>query len=148
MKKPIYLDNAAATRLDERVLEAMKPYFFDTYAVATSEFAYSQGIEAGEALEKAIATLMNSWTAEEAKDIDVLISESDLAALEQSLRSKLSQQLQSGMEIRVGAGLAGGFRVSMKDGSSYYNFTPAEIATVLSEFLNPRLTEILQQAVS
>ena len=53
LNKPVYLDNAAATRLDERVLEAMKPYFFENYAVATSEFAYSQGIEAGEALEKA-----------------------------------------------------------------------------------------------
>ena len=40
------MDNAAATRLDERVLEAMMPCFFDTYAVATSEFGYSQGIEA------------------------------------------------------------------------------------------------------
>jgi len=39
--------------MDERVLEAMKPYFFDTYAVATSEFAYSQGIEAREALGSA-----------------------------------------------------------------------------------------------
>ncbi|MDM7917878.1 MAG: cysteine desulfurase family protein [Methanosarcina sp.] len=47
----IYLDNAACTRLDERVLEAMKPYFFDTYAVATSEFGYSMGIDAKEALE-------------------------------------------------------------------------------------------------
>jgi len=51
--KNIYLDNASATRLDERVLEAMRPYFFDTYAVATSEFGYSQGIEAREALQKA-----------------------------------------------------------------------------------------------
>ncbi|WP_410508854.1 cysteine desulfurase family protein [Methanosarcina hadiensis] len=47
----IYLDNAACTRLDERVLEAMKPYFFDTYAVATSEFGYSMGIDAKEGLE-------------------------------------------------------------------------------------------------
>ena len=55
--KLVYLDNAASTRLDERVLEAMKPYFFETYAVATSEFGYSIGIEAKEALEKARGTL-------------------------------------------------------------------------------------------
>jgi len=53
LNRPVYMDNAAATRLDERVLEAMKPYFFDIYAVATSEFAYSQGIEAREALDVA-----------------------------------------------------------------------------------------------
>ncbi|MGB9941006.1 cysteine desulfurase family protein [Methanosarcina sp.] len=47
-----YLDNAASTRLDEQVLEAMKPYLFDTYAVATSEFGYSMGIDAKEALER------------------------------------------------------------------------------------------------
>jgi cysteine desulfurase len=58
--KRIYLDNAAATRLDERVLEAMRPYFFDTYAVATSEFAYTQGIEAREALDEARASLAKS----------------------------------------------------------------------------------------
>jgi len=49
----VYLDNASATRLDELVLEAMKPYFFDTYAVATSEFGYSLGIEAREVLSGA-----------------------------------------------------------------------------------------------
>jgi len=48
-----YLDNSAVTRLDERVLETMKPYFFQTYAVATSEFGYSLGIEAREALDAA-----------------------------------------------------------------------------------------------
>jgi len=53
----IYLDNAASTRLDERVLEAMQPYFFDTYAVATSQFGYSPGIEAKDALDRARAVL-------------------------------------------------------------------------------------------
>ena len=52
-KKNVYMDNASATRLDERVLDAMKPYFFEIYAVATSEFGYSQGIEARESLQKA-----------------------------------------------------------------------------------------------
>lgn len=53
MQKCTYMDNSATTRLDERVLEAMTPYFFQTYAVATSEFGYSLGIEAREALDKA-----------------------------------------------------------------------------------------------
>jgi len=52
-EKVVYLDNAAATRLDERVLEAMKPYFFDLYAVATSQFGYSLGIDARDALDAA-----------------------------------------------------------------------------------------------
>jgi len=53
----VYLDNAAATRLDERVLEAMSPHFFVTYAVATSQFGYSPGIEARDALDAARATI-------------------------------------------------------------------------------------------
>ncbi len=53
----IYLDNSAGTRLDERVLEAMQPYLFDVYAVATSEFGYSMGIESREALDRARASL-------------------------------------------------------------------------------------------
>jgi cysteine desulfurase len=63
--KQIYLDNSAATRLDERVLEAMKPYLFDEYAVATSEFAYSQGIEASEALNGARDSLAKVLGADE-----------------------------------------------------------------------------------
>jgi cysteine desulfurase len=53
----VYLDNAAATRLDERVLEAMTPYYLDTYAVATSQFGYSPGIEAKDALDEARARI-------------------------------------------------------------------------------------------
>ncbi len=58
--KTIYLDNSASTRLDEKVLEAMKSYFFDVYAVATSEFGYSLGIEAREALDNARKDISNS----------------------------------------------------------------------------------------
>lgn len=53
----VYLDNGAATRLDERVLEAMRPYLFDIYAVATSQFGYSPGIDAKDALDAARAAL-------------------------------------------------------------------------------------------
>jgi len=53
MEYLVYLDNSATTRLDERVLEAMRPFLFETYAVATSQFGYSPGIEAKDALDGA-----------------------------------------------------------------------------------------------
>lgn len=59
----VYLDNSAVTRLDQEVFEAMKPYFFEKYAVATSEFAYTMGIEAKEALESSREIIANSLNA-------------------------------------------------------------------------------------
>lgn len=47
----IYLDNNATTRLDERVLDAMLPYFTDFYANASS--SHLAGLEIQEAVENA-----------------------------------------------------------------------------------------------
>ena len=59
----LYFDNSASTRLDERVLEEMNPYFFDIYSVATSEFAYSMGIEAKEAVDRSRDVIAKSLSA-------------------------------------------------------------------------------------
>ncbi|SEO63919.1 cysteine desulfurase IscS [Flavobacterium sp. CF108] len=47
----IYLDNNATTRVDERVLEAMLPYFTDFYANSTSQ--HIAGLSVNEAVENA-----------------------------------------------------------------------------------------------
>jgi len=60
----VYLDNAAATRTDARVVHAMLPYFLEKYAVATSQFGYSMGIDAKDALDQARATIANAMGAE------------------------------------------------------------------------------------
>jgi len=49
----VYLDNAATTRTDPRVVEAMLPFFTETYAVASSQFSHTPGILAKEALDRA-----------------------------------------------------------------------------------------------
>jgi len=64
MGKNIYLDNAAATRLDEKVLKAMTPSYFENYSIATSEFGYSMGIDAKDALDEARETIANSLGAQ------------------------------------------------------------------------------------
>ena len=49
MERPIYLDHAATTPVDARVLEAMLPYFGERYGNASSQ--HGMGREAAEAVE-------------------------------------------------------------------------------------------------
>jgi len=53
--RPIYLDHAASTPCDPRVLEAMRPFFFEQGANASSP--HKQGRQARKALEEARETL-------------------------------------------------------------------------------------------
>lgn len=63
MNRIIYADNAATTKVSERVLNAMLPYFTEHYGNASSWF-YSKGQEAGAALEAAREKVANALGAE------------------------------------------------------------------------------------
>ncbi len=60
----VYLDNAATTRVDQRVVQVMLPYLTEKYAVATSQFGYSLGLESREALDAARKKLADRLGAE------------------------------------------------------------------------------------
>jgi cysteine desulfurase len=59
--KQIYLDNAATTRVDERVVKAMTPYFSEKYGNASS--SHGMGRTAREAIEKAREIIAKSINA-------------------------------------------------------------------------------------
>ncbi|MFB0924303.1 MAG: aminotransferase class V-fold PLP-dependent enzyme, partial [Vicingaceae bacterium] len=58
---PTYLDNASTTKVDERVLSEMLPYFTDFYGNASSDHTF--GKKAKDAIEKSrvqVSSLINS----------------------------------------------------------------------------------------
>lgn len=61
--KLCYMDNAATTKADKRVIDAMLPFMGEKYAVPTSIFSYSLGLKSREAIEdsrKIIAEKLNA----------------------------------------------------------------------------------------
>ena len=96
-------------------------------------------------LSEAVLQAVKQLAHAEDGDAVIELSEKDSAALESALRARMSDDMARGARIKPFKGLNAGFRVSMKDGSVFYDFSEAEIAGMLARYLNPRLAELLSQ---
>ena len=67
MEKIIYLDNNATTKVDERVLEAMMPYFKEEYANPSSMYNFSK--KSSSAIKEARAKIRDFVNAKDEKEI-------------------------------------------------------------------------------
>lgn len=99
----------------------------------------------GKTLEEAIVAVVKAWAG--SGEQTVQLSEKDFSELQSGLNSKLSAELKKGVEIKPFPGIESGFRVTEKDGASYFNFTADAVAANLAELLNPKLSEIVQDTV-
>ncbi|MFP4565490.1 MAG: V-type ATP synthase subunit E [Spirochaetaceae bacterium] len=114
---------------------------FDAVVAKATGEAYSS-----DAVSEAVVALIKGWTEQKTSDLRILLPESQRDKVESHLRSKLAEEIKAGLEIKPVEGIDAGFRISVKDGSVYYDFSSEGIAEVLSAYLNPRLQEAVKQA--
>ncbi len=98
-------------------------------------------------LEETIISLIKSWNKKSVGEVRILLSPADLKKIENKLRLKLAEEIKRGVEIKPFPQIEAGFRVSIKDGSAYYNFSDQGIAEILAEYLNRRLAENIKEAI-
>lgn len=98
-------------------------------------------------LEKLIPETVKAWAAKsDSTDITVLLAEKDLAELESALKAALKDQISKGLEIKPDKTLANGFRIGLKDGSAFYDYSAESVAELFSAYLNPRVASIMKQS--
>ena len=102
-----------------------------------------------ELLEKLIPETVKAWAGKsEVNNLSVLLSEKDLASLESGLKAALKDEIGKGLEIKPDKTLSNGFRIGLKDGSAFYDYSAESVAELFSAYLNPRVAAILKQAAS
>jgi V/A-type H+-transporting ATPase subunit E len=96
-------------------------------------------------LKAVIPEVVRGWSAGKG-NVNVILGDAQLKSLEDWAKGALSAEIGKGVELKAGKNVGGGFRIGEKDGSAYYDFSATAVADALSEYLNPRLAEILKNA--
>jgi V/A-type H+-transporting ATPase subunit E len=78
--------------------------------------------------------------------VEFLIAEKDQDEIVRYFADQYRQHLVHGVSIRTDNGVLRGFRVALKDGHVYHDFTKPAIAEALGNFLRPHLAEIVHRA--
>lgn len=114
----------------------------DTIVTAEVTKAYDS-----ESLKAILPDVLQNWASGMGDKVDVLLPEKELNQLETFFKTKLSDELKKGVELKSERNVSAGFRIASKDGSAYYDFSAEAVAELLSIYLNPKLAEILDSAV-
>ena len=98
-------------------------------------------------LLKLVPETVKAWADKsDSADLAVLLSKADLDALESGLKGALKDQIAKGMEIKADAPLASGFRIGLKDGSAYYDYSAESVADLFAAYLNPKIAALVAAA--
>lgn len=109
--------------------------------------AETEKAESKEVLTKLIPETVKAWAKKaDASELSVLLSEKDLKTLESALTSELKAEVSKGLEIKPDKTLSAGFRIGVKNGAAYYDYSADSLAEMFAAYLNPKVAALLKTA--
>lgn len=104
-------------------------------------------VYSSESLAQLIVTVVECWANKpDAEDISVILNGEDLKSLEKTLIAGLKGRMVKGVTLKANDNFDGGFRIAVNNGSAYYDYSTEAVVDMLSNYLSPKVTELLKEA--
>jgi len=104
-------------------------------------------VYSSDSFAKLIVSIVESWAKKpDAEDITVILNTQDLNKLEETLLAALKEKLLKGVTLKANDNFDVGFRIAVNNGSAYYDYSAEAVVDMLSNYLNPKVTELLKEA--
>ena len=98
-------------------------------------------------LKALIPEAVKGWIKTNEADISVILSPEDAKKLESALLAAFKKEIEKGIEVKSDSQLSGGFRIGVKDGSAYYDFSAEAVADLFSSYISSHAARLLKDAV-
>ena len=137
---------------DEAIIQAGRNMLLSFKDSIVAELDGLIKAETGKALSKdvlgkIIPETIKAWVKNtDASELSVLLSDKDLKALESTFKTKLKAEIKKGMEIKPDKTLAAGFRIGVKNGAAFYDYSADALAQMFAAYLNPKVAELMKVA--
>lgn len=100
-----------------------------------------------ESMAKLIVTVVEHWANNpDAENVSVILNSEDLQELEGTLLAALKEKMLQGITLKSNDNFDGGFRIAVNNGSVYYDYSAEAVVDMLSDYLSPKVTELLKEA--
>lgn len=104
-------------------------------------------VYSSEALAQLVIHAVESWAKDpNADDIAVILNTGDLQKLEQTILAGLKEKMLQGVTLKANDNFDGGFRIAVNNGSAYYDYSAEAVVDMLSNYLSPKVTQLLKEA--
>ena len=114
----------------------------DSLVQKETETAFSKDL-----MEKLVPETVKAWVKNtDASELSVLLSEKDLKTLESAFTSKLQAEIAQGLEIKADKSLSTGFRIGVKNGAAFYDYSAETLAEMFAAYLNPKVAALLKES--
>ena len=82
----------------------------------------------------------------DSEDISVILNSEDLKLLEKTLICAFKDKMQKGVTLKYNDNFDGGFRIAVNNGQAFYDYSTETVVNMMSNYLSPKVTEILKEA--
>ena len=104
-------------------------------------------VYSSDAFAKLIINAVERWANKpDSEDISVILNSEDLNKLEETLLAALKEKMLKGITLKANDNFDGGFRIAVNNGSAYYDYSAEAVVDMLSNYLSPKVTELLKEA--
>ncbi len=104
-------------------------------------------VYSSEKLSQLIANVVESWANKpDAEDLEVILNSDNIKELEESLLAALKEKMLTGVTLKPNDNFDGGFRISVNNGSAYYDYSDEAVVDMLANYLSPKVTKLLKEA--
>nr|MCR5171589.1 V-type ATP synthase subunit E [Treponema sp.] len=98
-------------------------------------------------LVKLVPEVIKEWVKNNsAEDVSVLLNEKDLKQVEDGFKAALKGEISKGLTLGTDNSVAAGFRIGVKDGAAFYDYSADSVAELFSSYLNPRIAKLMKEA--